>query len=80
MKITEADLKEFNPWYKDYYTKPVAIAIVKLSKLGLLEQVEGHNKGLSLFPWFVKVKGAGYFCAATKLKAYADEQWVLINN
>ena len=66
---------ELNAWIVDGNTKPVAHSIAIIGAAGRLVGVEGHNKGLSLYPFCVWVIGANgeidCFCRATALHRFA---------
>lgn len=68
---------EINSWEVAGNTKPVARSIAQIGAAGRLVKVEGHNKGLSLYPFIVWVIGADgertCFCRATGLHQFAKQ-------
>lgn len=68
---------ELNSWEVAGNTKPVARSIAQIGAAGRLVKVEGHNKGLSLYPFIVWVIGADgertCFCRATGLHQFAKQ-------
>lgn len=68
---------ELNSWICAGNTKPVAQSIAIIGAAGRLINVEGHNKGLSLYPFIVWVIGADgertCFCRATTLHQFAKQ-------
>ncbi len=72
-------LEEFtDDWYHSGNSHPVARSIAILELAGVLEYVEGHTRGLSLYPFTVCIKDPQtgkkrFACKPTELHALAKE-------
>lgn len=61
-------------WIAAGHTKPVARDLALLERIGLLEAVEGHTKGMTLYPFAVYLKSGEVICRATELHRYVKER------
>ena len=60
-------------WLNAGNSKPVAKSLAMLDTSGLLRKVEGHTKGMSLFPFAVYLKDGGIICKPTELHQYVSK-------
>lgn len=62
--------KSIETWLNAGNSKPVATSLAMLETSGLLRKVEGHTKGMSLFPFAVYLKDGGIICKPIELHQY----------